>query len=211
MKTSLLCALAATTLLGACGKLADKAVPAASAPVAAATEATLPADAARAAPSWTATPEGVGPLSAATPFTREAVAALFPDAEVRTAYLNDGGTQSPIITVNRPAGLVLEIQDGPLKGRVGTILAQGGPVIGPRGEALLTPWAGLGFKASDCAIGGERFSGAALCWRPGSPALAYVFGAPGEMPGAPGAAADETLLTRKGFLREFLWQTPRPR
>lgn len=199
--------LIALLALAACGQPAE---PQPTAPVAAATEATLPADAPRATPAWTASVEGVGPITAKTAFSREAIAALFPGSEVKSAFISLEGDEYPIVTVNGPDDLVLEVMGGANKGEIGSILAQGGPVVGPRGETLMAPFASLGFKAGDCVIGADRFSGAALCRRAPADALAYVIGASGELKGNPGDAPNAAALDEKGFLREFLWQRPAP-
>ncbi|MBX3481739.1 MAG: hypothetical protein KF842_15210 [Caulobacter sp.] len=205
MKLHLLNALAVVSLLAACGKPAEQQ---AAAPVAPATEANLPADAQTARQAWSASAVGIGPLTPSTPFNREAIAALFPGSEVGTAYLAEEGVQVPVITVNGPDDLVLEIRQAGSTGRIGDTLAQGGAVVGPRGETLMAPWSSLGFKASDCVIGADRYSGAALCRRADTPALAYVVGARGELAGRPGETPDPEGLADKGFLREFLWQAP---
>lgn len=200
--------LAAVLALAACGQASDKAP--AAAPVQPATEATLPADAGAQAPAWSASAAGVGPITAETAFTVEAIKALFPDSQVEAAFLSEEGMQTPIITVNGPQELVLELKEGMTPGKVGVILAQGGPVVGPRGETLMTGWSSLGLKAEDCIIGADRFSGAALCRRADAPTLAYVMGAPGELAGNPGDVPSAATLQEKGFLREFLWQAPLP-
>lgn len=200
--------LAVGLLLASCGQASEKTP--ATAPVQPATEATLPADAAAQAPAWTASAAGVGPVTAETDFTREAIAALFPQSEVKTAFLSEEGMQVPIITVNGPQELVLEIKEGMTPGKVGVIRAQGGPVVGPRGETLMAGFGGLDLKAADCVIGADSFSGAALCRRADTPTLAYVIGARGELAGNPGDTPDAAALQDKGFLREFLWQAPLP-
>ena len=166
--------------LAACGKPAEQQP---TAPIAPATEATLPADAPKAAPAWTASNDGVGPITARTAFDRAAIAALFPGSEVKSAFISLEGEQYPIITVNGPDDLVLEVMEGTAKGSIHSVLAQGGPVVGPRGERLMDPFTGLGFKAADCVIGADRFHGAALCRRAPGDALAYVIGAPGQLSG----------------------------
>ena len=196
--------LIALLALAACGKPAEQQP---TAPAAPATEATLPADAPRAAPAWTASNEGVGPVTAATAFNREAVAALFPDSEVKTAFLSEEGAQVPIITVFGPQELGLELKQASKGPGVGVILAQGGPVVGPKGETLMAGFPSLGFKASDCVMGADRFGGAALCRRAPGDALAYVIGRRGELKGNPGDVPDSAQLA-EGFLREFLWQGP---
>ncbi len=188
--------------LAACGKPAEQQP---TAPVAAATEANLPADAPKATPAWTVSAEGVGPITGATAFDRDTIAALFPDSEVKNAFVNLEGEEYPIITIVGPDALSIEIMED--KGRIYSIMAQGGPVVGPRGEALMSPFPSLGFKAADCVIGADRFSGAALCRRAPGDALAYVIGRRGELTGNPGDAPDSAQLA-DGFLREFLWQAP---
>lgn len=192
--------------LAACGKPAEQQP---TAPVAPATEATLPADAPKATPAWTASNDGVGPITAATAFNPQAIAALFPESEVKTAFLSEEGTQVPIITVFGPQELGLELKQAAKGPNVGAILAQGGPVVGPKGETLMAPFPSLGFKAGDCVIGADRFGDAALCRRAPGDALAYVIGARGGLTGNPGDAPDSAQLAN-GFLREFLWQAPTP-
>jgi hypothetical protein len=193
--------LFATLALAGCGQPAEKP------PVAPATEANLPADAPSSQPAWSASPEGVGPLTGEVAFSRDAIAALFPGSEVKAAFLSVEGAQVPIITVIGPAELVLEAEGGS-DGKVGRILAQGGQVVGPRGEKLMDSFKVASFSASDCVIGADRYSGAVLCRRPGAPNLAYVYGAQGEVKGNPGDEPDAETLEQKGFLREFLWQAP---
>ncbi len=173
--------------------------------VAPATEATLPAEAANAAPAYSASEAGVGPLSAATPFDRETVAALFPGSEVKSTLQNQEGVQTPVLTVIGPGELLLEIQEGYRKAKVGRVLVQGGPVVGPRGEAILDPWSRFGFAGRDCLIGVE---GQLLCRRPGAPSLAYVFAIPGFEGEVEAPPPPEALLVEKAFLQAFLWQAP---
>lgn len=196
--------LIALLALAACGKPAE---PQPTAPVAAATEATLPADAPKAAPAWTATNNGVGPINGATAFGAAEIGSLFPESEVKTAFLAEEGAQTPIITVAGPQELALELKRAPGTRNVGAVLAQGGPIIGPRGETLMATFPSLGFKTGDCVIGADRFSGAALCRHAPGDNLAYVIGRPGELTGNPGDTPDSTQLA-EGFLREFLWQAP---
>ena len=177
----------------------------AKAPVAPATEANLPADAADAAPAYSASEGGVGPVSAGTPFSPEAVAALFPGSEVKAAFQNQEGVEAPILTVKGPGELVLEIQEGYKKGKVGRVLVQGGPVVGPRGEAILDPWTSIGFARKDCLLG---VKGHVLCRRPGAPSLAYVFAIPGFVGEVEAPSPPEALLAEKAFLQAFLWQAP---
>ncbi|MDH4386906.1 MAG: DUF1131 domain-containing protein [Caulobacter sp.] len=191
-------------LLAGCGPSGG---PAAGAPVAPATEANLPVDAAGSAPAYSASEGGVGPVSVETSFSLGAMTALFPGSEVKAAYLGQEGVQTPILTVFGPAELALELQEGDRKGRVGWILVQGGPVVGPRGEAILDPWTRFDFPRKDCVMGADRFRSAALCRRPDAPSLAYVFDIPGLVADGEVLPPD-ALLTEKAFLQAFLWQAP---
>jgi len=175
------------------------------APVALATEATLPADAAQGAPAYSASSEAVGPVSSETRFSLEAIAALFPGSEVKAAFQNQEGVETPVLTVKGPGELVLEIQEGDQKGQVGRVLVQGGPVVGPRGEAILESWSRFGLDRKGCLTGVE---GQLLCRRPGEPSLAYVFAIPGYLGQAEAPPPPEAVLAEKAFLQAFLWQAP---
>lgn len=196
-------ALLGSLILAACGPQPEKAEKPQVAP---ATEATLPADASGAAPAWTATNDGIGPITGATAFDAAAITALLPGSEIKTAFLHEEGGETPIITAYGPEELGLELQGA--KGKVSRILAQGGPVVGPKGEKLMDSFKVSGFAATDCVLGADRMSGAALCRRADAPNLAYIYGAQGELKGKPGDAPDAAALEQKGFLREFLWQAP---
>lgn len=197
--------LAVLLPLAACGKPGEQTP---TAPVAAATEATLPADAPRAQPAWTVSADGVGPISGKTPFDRQTIAALFPESEVRSAFVNLEGEQYPVITVTGPDELSIEVMGDTANGRIDSIHAEGGPVIGPRGETLTTPFPALGLKAADCVIGADRLAGLALCRRPGTTTPAYVISAPGQLSGNVGDTPDSGELTSKGVLHGLLWQAP---
>lgn len=150
------------------------------------------------------TAAGVGPLTGQTLFDRETIAALFPGAEVETAFLHQGEDTTPIITVYGDAVGSLEIQGAP-DGYVSQVIVSGGPFRGPGGEALLAPWPDLALTAADCAMGEGRFRGAPVCRRAETPNLAYVLSVPnwrGE--GLP----DATTLNGRAALREFVWTRP---
>jgi hypothetical protein len=197
--------LIALLALAACGKPPEQQP---TAPVAPATEATLPADAPKAVPAWTVSADGVGPITGKTPFDRQAIAALFPESEVKSAFVNLEGDEYPIITITGPNELSIEVMGDTAEGRIESIHAEGGPVIGPRGEILMTPFSALGLKASDCVIGADRLTGSALCRRPGTTTPAYVIGAPGQLSGNVGDTPDSGELTSKGVLHSLLWQAP---
>lgn len=196
-------ALLGSLILAACGPQSEKADKVQVAP---ATEATMPADASGAVPAWSASNDGIGPINGGTAFDAATVTALLPGSEIKTAYLHEEGGETPIITAYGPQELSLELQGA--KGKVSRILAQGGPVVGPKGEKIMDSFKVSGFAATDCVLGADRMSGAALCRRADAPNLALVYGAPGELKGNPGDAPDAAALAEKGFLREFLWQAP---
>ena len=100
---------------------------------------------------------------------------------------------------------MLEIQEGDQKGQVGRVLVQGGPVVGPRGEAILESWSRFGLDRKGCLTGVE---GQLLCRRPGEPSLAYVFAIPGYLGQAEAPPPPEAVLVEKAFLQAFLWQAP---
>lgn len=150
------------------------------------------------------TAEGVGPIGARTLFDRETIAALFPGADVETAFLHQGEDTTPIITVYGEAVGSLEIQGAP-DGYVSQVIVSGGPFRGPDGQALLAAWPDLGLTAADCAMGEGRFLGAQVCRRAEAPNLAYVLSVPGwRGDGLP----DATTLNGRAALREFVWTRP---
>lgn len=148
--------------------------------------------------------DAAGPITAATLFDRDAIAALFPGAEVETAFLHEGEDATPIITVYGDSVGSLEIQGAP-DGRVGQVIISGGPFRGPDGQAILAPWPDLGLAASECVMGEGRFLGAPVCRRADAPNLAYVLSVPNwrgqDLP-------DATTLNGRAALREFVWTRP---
>lgn len=198
--------LLALALLAACGEPATP-PPAADAPIerppppvaVAPTPATPPAE------SWTSgalkiAPGGVGPLSAATPFEREAVLALFPKARVEPGFLHFGDKTWPQITVEQGDALGLSIiETGPGQREVRIAAGQ---AVGPAGEALMARWTDAGFDPAQCVAGQDRDVNTVVCRREGVPQIAYVFGVPGwTQPATPPAAT----LAEKAFIREIVW------
>ena len=147
---------------------------------------------------------GVGPLRPETPFDREAVAALFPNAEVQAEFLHFGEETTPILTVTGQQETVLEIQGGP-DGRVSQIVVLGGPFEGPGGARLLDSWPELGLAAADCVMGEGRFTGAPVCRREDAPNVALVLSVPGwtetDLP-------DPTTLNGRARLSAYVWTRP---
>ncbi|HYD44912.1 MAG TPA: DUF1131 family protein [Phenylobacterium sp.] len=198
----------ALALLAACGEPATPPPPA-DAPVERPPPpvATPPVTAPPAEP-WTSgelkiTPGGVGPLSAATPFEREAVLALFPEARVEPSFLHFGEQTWPQITVEQGDALglsIIETKPGQREVRVAT-----GQVAGPNGETLLAKWTDARFDPANCQPGQGRDVNAVVCRRPDAPQITYVFAVPGwTQPTMPPAAT----LAEKAFIREIVWTPP---
>ena len=194
-------ALALLIALAACAEQ-DAGEPA-DAPPPSAADAPSPAPATAADPRLVSR-EGVGPVTADTVFDRHAIAALFPGAEVETAFLHEGEDTVPIITVFGDTVGTLEIQGAP-DGRVAQVIVSGGPFRGPQGEAILAPWPDLGLTAADCVMGEGRFADAPVCRRADAPNVALVLSVPNwRGPGLP----DATILNGRAALREFVWTRP---
>lgn len=192
--------LPALALLAACQPAGTEAPPPVETP-----PAETPAEpAAPAADIRAVSANGVGPITAETPFTDEAISALFPDSEVRAEFLHEGASATPIITVIGPDEIALEIQGG-VDGMVSQVLAQGGPYIGPDEESLLAGWPDLGLAAADCEMGEGRFTGQPVCRKAAAPNIAYVLSVPNwsgsELP-------DPTTLNGRARLAGWLWTRP---
>lgn len=147
--------------------------------------------------------DGVGPVTGETAFDLATIKALFPKAVVKSAFIHTGeGPPGPIITVEQDNVPLLEIGKG-AEGGIGEIRLAGGPVEGPKGEALLGKWADLSFDIAQCRAGEGRTVNQAVCVRPEAPTVAYVFGIPGW---AGGGLPPVDVLKAKGQLNEFVWR-----
>jgi hypothetical protein len=147
--------------------------------------------------------DGVGPITTATAFDQPTIAALFPKARVKSAFIHVGeGPPGPIITVEQDNVPLLEIGKS-AEGGIAEIRLAGGPVEGPKGEALLEKWADLSFDIGQCRAGEGRTVNQTVCVRPEAPTVAYVFGVPGWTKGGLPPVA---VLKAKGQLNEFVWR-----
>jgi hypothetical protein len=147
--------------------------------------------------------DGVGPITGETAFDLATIKALFPKAVVKSAFIHTGeGPPGPIITVEQDNVPLLEIGKGS-EGGIGEIRLAGGPVQGPKGEALLARWADLSFDIAQCRAGEGRTVNQAVCVRPEAPTVSYVFGIPGW---AKGGLPPVEVLKAKGQLNEFVWR-----
>jgi hypothetical protein len=147
--------------------------------------------------------DGVGPITGETAFDEATIKALFPKAVVKSAFIHTGeGPPGPIITVEQDNVPLLEIGKG-AEGGIGEIRMAGGPVEGPKGEALLAKWADLGFDLAQCRAGEGRTVNQTVCVRPEAPTVSYVFGLPGW---TKGGLPPVDVLKAKGQLNEFVWR-----
>jgi hypothetical protein len=193
-------------LLAACGpaKQADTAAP----PAAAGSEVPKSGPVAIAVTPYVGGPlhvraDGVGPITGETAFDLATIKALFPKAVVKSAFIHTGeGPPGPIITVEQDNVPLLEIGKGS-EGGIGEIRLAGGPVEGPKGEALLGKWADLSFDIAQCRAGEGRTVNQAVCVRPEAPTVSYVFGVPGW---TKGGLPPVEVLKAKGQLNEFVWR-----
>ncbi|MFT4252166.1 MAG: DUF1131 family protein [Caulobacter sp.] len=146
---------------------------------------------------------GVGPITAATAFDQPTIAALFPKAQVKSAFIHVGdGPPGPIITVEQDNVPLLEIGKG-ADGGISEIRLAAGDVRGPKGESLLARWEALGFTTDQCRAGEGRTVNQVICVRPEAPTVSYVFGVPGW---TKGGVPDEKTLKAKAQLNEFVWR-----
>ncbi|PXA92230.1 DUF1131 domain-containing protein [Caulobacter sp. D4A] len=196
-------------LLAACGPAEKTSAPSAAAPQAE-QEAGKPADgpvAVKITP-YVGGPlqvgaAGVGPITAATAFDQPTIAALFPKAQVKSAFIHVGeGPPGPIIVVEQDKVPLLEIGKG-ADGGISEIRLAAGDVRGPKGEGLLAKWEALGFTVDQCRAGEGRTINAVVCVRPEAPTVSYVFGVPGW---TKGGVPDEKTLKAKAQLNEFIWR-----
>lgn len=200
--------LLALALLAACGEPATPPPPADAPVVRPPPPVTAVPVVAPAAEPWTTgelkiTPGGVGPLSAATPFERDPVLALFPEARVEPSFLHFGEQTWPQITIEQGDALALSIIE--TKPGQREVRVAGGQAVGPNGETLMARWADAKFDPANCEAGQGRDVNAVVCRRPDIPQIAYVFGVPGwTQPTLPPPAT----LAEKAFIREIVWTPP---
>ncbi len=190
-------------LLAACGPADKKATPPSPA-----AEAPASGPVAIAVTPYTGGPlrvraDGVGPITAATAFDQPTIAALFPKAVVKSAFIHVGeGPPGPIIVVEQDNAPLLEIGKN-AEGGIAEVRLAGGPVQGPKGEILLGKWADLGFDLRQCRAGAGRTVNQTVCVRPEAPTVLYVFGAPGW---SQGGLPPVEVLKAKGQLNELVWR-----
>jgi hypothetical protein len=147
--------------------------------------------------------DGVGPINAATAFDAPTLAALFPKAMIKSAFLHFGtGPAQPIITVEQNQIPMMEISKNE-DGGLGSIRLEGGDVRGPKDEILLTQWSALNLQIDNCRAGEGRDINIVICARPEAPNVSYLIGVPGWTKG--GLPPVETLNT-KGQLNGFVWR-----
>ncbi|MDB5433499.1 MAG: hypothetical protein JWP35_4615 [Caulobacter sp.] len=100
----------------------------------------------------TLTEAGAGPISRDTPFSAEAIAALFPNASVANHDLWSGTDMVPAILVHQ-RDLVIRIDGDPGTGLITSVSAAGENVRGPNGERLHDRGGPASFSPGQCAPG----------------------------------------------------------
>lgn len=147
--------------------------------------------------------DGVGPITGATAFDAPTLAALFPKAMVKSAFLHSGpGAAAPIITVEQNQIPMMEVAKGE-DGELASIRLEGGDVRGPKDEVLLTQWSGLDLDIANCRAGEGRDINAVVCARPEAPNVLYLIGLPGW---TKGGLPPVEALKAKGQLNGFVWR-----
>jgi hypothetical protein len=194
--------LVAILALAACGKPAEQQP---TAPVAPATEATIPADAVAAQPAYSLSDTGLGPITADTPYDQGALAKLFPEARVAAGTDNWEGEEHGVLDVRGDDGLDLRINGE--KGKLLSVWARGGPVAGPRGERIGDAWAKGGFKATDCKAGWENDTGKIFCRRSGHTQAVYVYETGDAWEGSDNVVPSEAFLQAHGRLTGLIWNS----
>ena len=149
------------------------------------------------------TAQSVGPITSGTAFDPPTLAALFPKAMVKSAFLHSGpGPAAPIITVEQNQIPLMEISKSE-DGDLGSIRLEGGDVRGPKDETLLTKWSALGLDITNCRAGEGRDVNTLVCVRPEAPNVTYLIGVPGWTKGGLPSAE---ILNAKGQLNGFVWR-----
>lgn len=146
---------------------------------------------------------GVGPITANTPFSAEALAALFPDAEVRDLGSPADCGGSACILVTGP-GFRLRVDRDPSEPVIGRIHLSGEAARGPNGEEVLQRGLVGDFSPAQCR--GREAPGVltALCRRTADSHVGFLFSV-GDF--APPRTAPTPLqeLGARGYLAEIVW------
>ena len=157
---------------------------------------------------------GAGPIRPGVFFEAPRIHDLFPTAEVKEGEIRVAADETmAVITVAQDGVRLLEIDDGTRSWpgtddpMIGQVRAVGGPVRGPGGETLMTPWSKARFDLTQCEIGSGRDANKVVCARPGDGQVTYVFTVPSweseELP-PPG------LLRAEAYLSQIVWTPPPP-
>jgi hypothetical protein len=161
---------------------------------------------------------GAGPIRAQTYFETPRLQELFPQARLAEGVVQidpeDATDTIDVINVDQDGVRILEVDDGtrsapgtddPL---IGQVRGVGGPVRGPHGETLLTPWRDARFDLTQCEIGQGHQRGRLVCARPHEGSVTYIFAIPGwdstDLPSA-------WMLHNRAYLREIVWTPPTTR
>ena len=152
----------------------------------------------------TVTEAGAGPITRDTPFSAEAIAALFPDAEVTTADLTRSGRTIPVIRV-RQTELLLTIESSADEPVIAAVHAGGENARGPNGEQLHQTGGPARFTPDQCPVDPAATALSAVCRRTPDSHVSLVFTV-GDFGRPSNAASPYDQLVAHGFLADIVWE-----
>jgi hypothetical protein len=154
------------------------------------------------------TESGAGPISAGAAFSAEAIAALFPEAEVTTRTAPAGYSIAPVVLV-RQAGLGLRIEADADGAAIGRVLVWGDNAVGPNGERLQDRGGPKSFSPEQCRIPPHTTLLTAVCRRTPDSHVALTYTV-GDFAPPRTAASDFDELVAHGFLAYIAWERTPP-
>jgi hypothetical protein len=154
------------------------------------------------------TEAGVGPVTQETPFSADAIAALFPEAEVTTRTAPEGYALQPVILV-RQTGLGMRIEGDAEKAVITRVLVWGDNALGPNGERLADTGGPKSFSPAQCRVRPNTALLTAVCRRTPDSHVSLTYTV-GEFAPPRRAAADHDELIAHGFLAYIMWERSPP-
>lgn len=157
-------------------------------------------------PELVVSTQGVGPLSAGTPFDAEAVREALPGYVVMTDSGSTEGLEFPVIKVLDKQKELLVITPAD-KTSIFSIRVKSGQVDNTLGAELGASYAEVYKRgaAPDCTAGLEEESGLVICPAPSAPNVLYVFEST-EPTDTPDGTVPPQKVLRKYSLIEIVWK-----
>jgi hypothetical protein len=148
------------------------------------------------------TDEGVGPLSAGTPFQEKVLATVAPGAEIRPveAAQERSTTWTRAAFINNVQAVQFFKGDG---GTVGEIHGVGQNLSGPNGERIGMSMRQAGVSRADCRNGEALWRGMAVCRARGTRHVSLIFSIPQYEGPFDSLPSDEDL--RRAELMRIVW------